>query len=76
MTNKDVIIAQLLRYNEQQAEQIRLLTEENQQLRERIVRLEKKLLETDSFSVAFEPQYNTYNGRTNLQFVLNDIQFE
>lgn len=39
-------------------------------------KLEKKLLETDSFSVAFEPQYNTYNGQTNLQFVLNDIQFD
>ncbi|RKY09009.1 MAG: single-stranded-DNA-specific exonuclease RecJ [Planctomycetota bacterium] len=39
-------------------------------------KLEKKLLETDRFSVAFEPQYNTYNGRTNLQFVLSDIQFE
>ncbi|MEN8127038.1 MAG: single-stranded-DNA-specific exonuclease RecJ [Planctomycetota bacterium] len=39
-------------------------------------KLEKKLLETDTFSVAFEPQYNTYNGQTNLQFVLNDIQFE
>jgi len=41
MTNKDVIIAQLLRQNQQQAEQIQLLTEENQQLRERIARLEK-----------------------------------
>ena len=41
MTNKDVIITQLLRQNEQQAEQIRLLTEENQRLRERIARLEK-----------------------------------
>jgi len=39
-------------------------------------KLEKKLLEADTFSVAFEPQYNTYNGRTNLQFVLSDIQFE
>ena len=39
-------------------------------------KLEKKLLESDTFSVAFEPQYNTYNGQTNLQFVLNDIQFE
>jgi len=38
---KDIIIAQLLRQNEQQAEQIRLLTEENQKLRERIARLEK-----------------------------------
>ncbi len=38
--------------------------------------LEKKLLETDTFSVAFEPQYNTYNGQTSLQFMLSDIQFE
>ena len=38
--------------------------------------LEKKLLEAETFHVAFEPQYNTYNGQTNLQFVLNDIQFE
>jgi len=38
--------------------------------------LEKKLLETDVFSVAFEPQYNTFNGRKNLQFVLSDVQFE
>jgi len=41
MTNKDVIIARLLRQNEQQADQIRLLTDENQKLRERIARLEK-----------------------------------
>ena len=38
--------------------------------------LEKKLVETDSFSVAYEPQHNTYNGKTMLQFVLSDIQFE
>jgi single-stranded-DNA-specific exonuclease len=38
--------------------------------------LEKKLLETDAFHIAFQPQYNTYNGSTNLQFVLEDIQFE
>jgi len=41
MVDKDVIIAQLLRQNEHQADQIRLLTEENQKLRERIARLEK-----------------------------------
>ena len=41
MVNKDVIIAQLLRQNKQQAEQIRLLSEEVQQLREKIARLEK-----------------------------------
>ena len=38
--------------------------------------LEKKLVESDTFSVAYEPQHNTYNGKTMLQFVLNDIQFE
>jgi NAD+--asparagine ADP-ribosyltransferase len=52
MVNKDVGIAQLLRQNQQQANhiqwltesfenKIQLLTEENQQLRERIARLEK-----------------------------------
>ena len=41
MVNKDAIIAQLLQQNQQQADQIRLLTEENQKLRERIARLEK-----------------------------------
>lgn len=38
--------------------------------------MEKKLVETDTFSVAFEPQHNNYNGKTMVQFVLNDIQFE
>ncbi|HDS85618.1 MAG TPA: single-stranded-DNA-specific exonuclease RecJ [Phycisphaerales bacterium] len=38
--------------------------------------LEKKLLEIDSFSVAYEPQHNTYNGKTMLQFVLSDIRFD
>jgi len=41
MTNKDIIIAKLLQQTEQQAEQIRLLTEENQKLREQIARLER-----------------------------------
>ena len=41
MVDKDIIIAQLLQQNEQQPEQIRLLTEENQKLRERIARLER-----------------------------------
>lgn len=41
MVDKDVIIARLLQQVEQQAEQIRLLTEENQKLRERIARLER-----------------------------------
>ena len=39
-------------------------------------KLEKKLLESDIFHVAYEPQLNTWNGNTNVQFVLADIQFE
>ena len=37
---------------------------------------EKKLLESETFSVAYEPQFNTYNGNTTVQFALKDIQFE
>ena len=39
-------------------------------------KLEKKLLEHDFFNVAYQPQLNTYNGSTNVEFVLADIQFE
>ena len=39
-------------------------------------KLEKKLLESDGFNVAYEPQINTYNGNSSVQFVLTDIQFE
>ncbi|MCD6395242.1 MAG: single-stranded-DNA-specific exonuclease RecJ [Planctomycetes bacterium] len=39
-------------------------------------KLEKKLLESDGFNVAYEPQINTYNGNSSVQFVLADIQFE
>ena len=39
-------------------------------------RLEKKLLETESFNIAYQPQLNTYKGTTSVQFVLSDIQFE
>lgn len=41
MVDKDLIIAQLLRQNEQQARQIELLTAEIQLLKEKIARLEK-----------------------------------
>ena len=41
MTNKDVIITRLLRQNEQLNQQVQLLTEENQKLRDKIARLEK-----------------------------------
>ncbi len=38
--------------------------------------LEKKLLECDFFNVAYQPGINSYNGNTNVQLVLKDIQFE
>lgn len=39
-------------------------------------RLEKKLQEVESFSIAYEPKMNHYNGISTVQFVLEDIQFE
>jgi len=42
----------------------------------RLGRLEKKLLESEFFDVAYQPQINTYNGNSNVEFVLTDIQFE
>ena len=42
----------------------------------RFGKLEKKLLETEFFNVAYQPQINTYNGNSSVQFVLTDIQFE
>jgi len=37
---------------------------------------EKKLLECDCFSLAYEPDINHFNGNSSVQLVLNDIQFE
>lgn len=42
----------------------------------RFGKLEKKLLETEFFNVAYQPQINTYNGNSTVEFVLTDIQFE
>jgi len=42
----------------------------------RFGKLEKKLLETEFFNVAYKPQINTYNGNSNVEFVLSDIRFE
>ena len=39
-------------------------------------KLEKKLLDSEVFDVAYEPQINTYNGNNNVEFVLRDIQFD
>ena len=38
--------------------------------------LEKKLTQSDFFSIAYEPQINNYNGEANIQFVITDIQFD
>jgi single-stranded-DNA-specific exonuclease len=42
----------------------------------RFGRMEKKLLEHEFFNVAYQPQINNYNGNSNVEFVLTDIQFE
>jgi len=42
----------------------------------RLGKLEKKLLEQEFFNVAYQPQINTYNGSSNVEFVLADIRFE
>ena len=42
----------------------------------RFGKLEKKLLEHEFFAVAYQPQINTYNGNSSVEFVLTDIQFE
>jgi single-stranded-DNA-specific exonuclease len=39
-------------------------------------KFEKKLLEAEFFNVAYQPHINTYNGNSNVEFVLADIQFE
>ena len=39
-------------------------------------KLEKKLQEAEFFHIAYEAQLNTYNGQTNPQLMLKDIQFE
>lgn len=38
--------------------------------------LEKRLLEHEFFNIAYEPQINNYNGSSNVEFVITDIQFE
>ena len=42
----------------------------------RFGKLEKKLLDNEYFNVAYQPQLNTYNGNTNVELVIADIQFE
>ncbi len=39
-------------------------------------KLHKKLLEQECFNVAYRAQLNTYNGSTNVELVLADIQLE
>jgi single-stranded-DNA-specific exonuclease len=38
--------------------------------------LEKKLLESEFFNVAYQPQINAYNGTESVELILRDIQFE
>jgi single-stranded-DNA-specific exonuclease len=39
-------------------------------------KIEKRLLEVDSFNIAYQAQLNTYNGNTSVEFILQDVQFE
>ena len=41
----------------------------------RMGKFEKKLLENEFFNIAYKPQINTYNGFSNVEFVVADIQF-
>jgi len=38
--------------------------------------LEKKLTDREFFNVAYHPHINTYNGASNVEFILADVQFE
>jgi single-stranded-DNA-specific exonuclease len=42
----------------------------------RFGKLEKKLLESEYFNVAYQPQINTYNANKSVEFIITDIQFE
>jgi len=42
----------------------------------RFASIEKKLLDHEFFNVAYHAQINEYNGTTNVEFVLADVQFE
>jgi single-stranded-DNA-specific exonuclease len=39
-------------------------------------KLEKKLLEHDYFDIAYEAQINTYNGSSNVEFIIEDVRFD
>jgi single-stranded-DNA-specific exonuclease len=41
-----------------------------------MAQMEKKLLENEFFSIAFEPQIDNFYGESTVQLVLKDIQFE
>lgn len=42
----------------------------------RFAKFEKKLLDNEYFNVAYHPQINTFNNSNNVEFVLEDIQFD
>lgn len=65
MLNKDVIIERLMEQNQQQADQIQLLTDEKQQLREHIKLLEEKIarLEKNSSNSSKPPSSDIINPK-------------
>ena len=42
----------------------------------RMGHLEKKLIDSESFNIAYEAQINSYNGNHSVEFITADIQFE
>jgi single-stranded-DNA-specific exonuclease len=41
-----------------------------------MAQLEKKLVDREIFNVAYHPHINTYNGYSNVEFILSDVQFD
>ena len=41
-----------------------------------MAQFDKKLLDREFFNVAYHPHINTYNGYSNVEFILADIQFD
>lgn len=41
-----------------------------------MAQFDKKLLDSEFFNVAYHPHINTYNGCSNVEFILADIQFD
>ena len=73
MVNKDIIIAQLLQQNQQQADQIRLLTEQNLQLHSEVQQLKEKIDPMDSFC---QDQSRAFTNGMEIKHLIDDLIME